>query len=523
MALTHNFFGIETTTTPEWTVSNGMVAKVVDAAGAQRIRVALGGKLEIQGSAGANIFTLEGVRQADCYIYRAGSTAIIFHNGVEIFRDTMTADSQSIVFGGDSSNTQILTSSGGFKLGSTTLVALETTAPVFASAAVHGANLVMSYTEANVLDPTHIPDVGAFNVMVNGSANAVTAVVVNGSAKTVTLTLTSAVVAGQSVTVAYTDPTAGNDANAIQDAAGNDAASLAPITLDTVAPTLILSSPLDNAINVNATAPIVLTFSENVVPISGGIIYISKSPDDPNMYMIPVTDSQVVINGSIVTITPTTPLTKGTTYNVQINPGVLEDSSGNDFAGITTVQSLNFSTLDNINHVVTMNATQSDDYLTNGVAFGFGTAITVTGSGAVLASQAGTIHNLGGTDISLNASDNLVSLSVLRAEETLVYGGVSFDHSDVITVSGITPIALAPSLINLGGNSITLDVNIDTSASVAMNASTAINVTAGHWFFNAVNDNLTYWDSANSTSHTIALTGVIDVTVTGAGVITMTL
>ncbi|WP_010109464.1 SwmB domain-containing protein, partial [Verminephrobacter aporrectodeae] len=56
---------------------------------------------------------------------------------------------------------------------------------------------------------------------------AVTNVTVDARAKTVTLTLTTAVTHGQTVTVAYADPTTDNDANAIQDAAGNDAASFA--------------------------------------------------------------------------------------------------------------------------------------------------------------------------------------------------------------------------------------------------------------------------------------------------------
>ncbi|MCW8209682.1 hypothetical protein D8B24_22375, partial [Verminephrobacter aporrectodeae subsp. tuberculatae] len=62
-----------------------------------------------------------------------------------------------------------------------------------------------------------------------------------------TLTLSTAVSHGQSVTVAYADPTTGNDANAIQDAAGNDAASFAatevtnntPAPADTTPPQLI--------------------------------------------------------------------------------------------------------------------------------------------------------------------------------------------------------------------------------------------------------------------------------------------
>jgi hypothetical protein len=103
---------------------------------------------------------------------------------------------------------------------------VETTRPAFASANASGTTLVMTYTDASNLDATNVPAVGAFAVTTGGSPNAVTAVVVNAVAKTVTLTLTNAISFGLAVTVAYTDPTAGNDVNAIQDASGNDAASL---------------------------------------------------------------------------------------------------------------------------------------------------------------------------------------------------------------------------------------------------------------------------------------------------------
>ncbi|MFW1914611.1 SwmB domain-containing protein, partial [Acinetobacter sp. ULE_I064] len=52
----------------------------------------------------------------------------------------------------------------------------------------------------------------------------------NGSS--VVLTLGTAVTAGQAVEVGYTDPTTGNDPNAIQDVAGNDAATLPATTVD---------------------------------------------------------------------------------------------------------------------------------------------------------------------------------------------------------------------------------------------------------------------------------------------------
>ncbi|MCW8176393.1 Ig-like domain-containing protein [Verminephrobacter aporrectodeae] len=104
---------------------------------------------------------------------------------------------------------------------------VDTRAPVFASATVNGAQLVLSYTEGLSLDAGHVAANGAFAVLVNNTANAVTRVSVEPQAKTVTLTLSTAVTPGQSVSVAYQDPTAGDDANAIQDTAGNDAASFA--------------------------------------------------------------------------------------------------------------------------------------------------------------------------------------------------------------------------------------------------------------------------------------------------------
>ncbi|MDZ7862901.1 Ig-like domain-containing protein [Acidovorax sp.] len=117
-------------------------------------------------------------------------------------------------------------------------VTIDPTAPVLASATVNGSTLVLTYTDAGTLDAVNAAAPGAFTVMVGVVPNVVTGAVVNAAAKTVTLTLTTAVTNGQVVTVAYADPTGGNDASAIQDAAGNDAATLAAtaVTNNTAAP-----------------------------------------------------------------------------------------------------------------------------------------------------------------------------------------------------------------------------------------------------------------------------------------------
>ena len=104
-----------------------------------------------------------------------------------------------------------------------TIVPLDSTAPSFSSAATStdGTKVILTYDEA--LSSTTAA-ASTFAVTTAGAANSVTAVAISGS--TVELTLTNTVKNDQAVTVAYTDPSASNDTNAIQDAAGNDVVSL---------------------------------------------------------------------------------------------------------------------------------------------------------------------------------------------------------------------------------------------------------------------------------------------------------
>ena len=94
-----------------------------------------------------------------------------------------------------------------------------------AATAADGTKVVLTYDET--LSSTTAAT-SAFTVHVS-TANATSTPSVSAAAASGTelsLTLGSAVKAGQVVTVDYADPTTANDANAVQDAAGNDAASL---------------------------------------------------------------------------------------------------------------------------------------------------------------------------------------------------------------------------------------------------------------------------------------------------------
>ena len=105
--------------------------------------------------------------------------------------------------------------------------AADTTPPGAPTIAVSGTTVTLTYNETlGSLTAEQLNTLrSSFAVQVNGVGNAVTAVAV--ADRTVTLTLTSAVPQGANVQIAYTDPTAGNDAVAVQDAAGNDAGSFA--------------------------------------------------------------------------------------------------------------------------------------------------------------------------------------------------------------------------------------------------------------------------------------------------------
>ena len=89
-----------------------------------------------------------------------------------------------------------------------------------------GTTITLTFDEP--LSATTAP-VGAFTVMVSGMERTVSAVAIDDD--DVNLTLGSAVGMMDTITVAYADPTGDNDANAVQDAAGNDSETFAAQTV----------------------------------------------------------------------------------------------------------------------------------------------------------------------------------------------------------------------------------------------------------------------------------------------------
>lgn len=138
-------------------------------------------------------------------------------------------------------------------------------------------------------------------------------------------------------------------AGLLKDTSGNNAPALSnsAITsfttagvIDTTAPTLLATSPLNNVAGVTSSR-ILLNFSEPVVAGLGSIV-ISNGTDTRT---INVTDTaQVTFSGSTANINPNADFLRGSTYNVQLASGVIKDSSGNPFAGILNATTLSFNT-----------------------------------------------------------------------------------------------------------------------------------------------------------------------------------
>jgi VCBS repeat-containing protein len=104
-------------------------------------------------------------------------------------------------------------------------VAVDRTSPTYVMGTLSGNTLILYFSEATSLNAVNKPDRLAFTVTAGNTAVGIAALAVNATAKTVTLTLETALSSVTGLTVAYADPTAGNDTAALQDIAGNDAAS----------------------------------------------------------------------------------------------------------------------------------------------------------------------------------------------------------------------------------------------------------------------------------------------------------
>ncbi len=128
---------------------------------------------------------------------------------------------------------------------------------------------------------------------------------------------------------------------------------------DLTAPSLTGSTPVDNEPAFNGGSNIVLNFDENVQTGLGNIT-LTDTTDGSSTTVIPIGDAQVTIAGMNVTINPTGVLDLSTDYDLTIPSGVIEDTSGNDFAGIASGE-LNFTTSNDVTPPMLTGTTPNDN------------------------------------------------------------------------------------------------------------------------------------------------------------------
>ena len=167
----------------------------------------------------------------------------------------------------------------------------ETTPPTLVDSFTDPTGAEIHFQMSEDLDLSNLPPASAFMATVDGSDVTVTAVGRGGAGflnDTVKITVSPVVRQGQAVVAAYADPTAGDDANAIQDVFGNDAASFttgsggvpavnnqSTESMQREAPTITgspaLGDPGSDGWTPGQAAEVTLTFSEAVtVDTTGG-------------------------------------------------------------------------------------------------------------------------------------------------------------------------------------------------------------------------------------------------------------
>jgi autotransporter-associated beta strand protein len=118
-------------------------------------------------------------------------------------------------------------------------------------------------------------------------------------------------------------------------------ASVTTEALNIAPPTILSRTPLGTALS----APVrpVALFSRPIIPRSGNVTI--RNLTDNTQLAIPITNSQIVISGSTLTINPTVNLLASKNYAIRIDATAISDRQENFFSGIANDTTWSFSTL----------------------------------------------------------------------------------------------------------------------------------------------------------------------------------
>jgi methionine-rich copper-binding protein CopC len=238
--------------------------------------------------------------------------------------------------------------------------------------------------------------------------------------------------------------------------------SLLAQAVDTAGPTLISASPADNSDGVAVGTALVLTFSEPISAGSGDIVL--HNANGTVARRISITNiNQVTIGTSSLTIDPGADLAAGTSYYVNMAPGVVTDQNGNPFAGITGATALNFTTLSDTDTSAprVVGSSPADN------------ALTVAPGANVVLTFSETVRSAGAAGL-----DDIV----LRNSDGSVWRAIEVSDVSQVSVSGTT-VTINPSIDFTPGRSYYLNIAAGAFSDVAGNAfggitsATALNFT----------------------------------------------
>ncbi|MCW8223241.1 SwmB domain-containing protein, partial [Verminephrobacter eiseniae] len=317
----------------------------------------------------------------------------------------------------------------------------DTTSPVLITTGtsapkVNGTQLVLSYTEANSLDPAALTGNAGFTVTsVTGTPITVNSASVNAANKTITLTLSRPVDNLEQVSVSYTKPTTGN---VVQDAAGNDAANFTDQTVntetpDTTPPALITTGTAAPKVN---GRELVLSYTEanslDPAALTGnaGFTVTSTSPGST-----PITVNSASVNAAnkTITLTLSRPVENleqvSVSYTKPTTGNVVQDAAGNDAANFTG-QAVNNETPDTTPPALITTGTSAPKVNGTQLVLSYTEANSL--DPATLTGNAGfTVTSVTGTPItvnsaSVNAANKTITLTLSRAVENLEPVSVSY-------------------------------------------------------------------------------------------------
>ncbi|MDC9721384.1 MAG: Ig-like domain-containing protein [Urechidicola sp.] len=128
------------------------------------------------------------------------------------------------------------------------------------------------------------------------------------------------------------------DGNGYAGLSGNAAWNFTTINSDVTAPSPVTFSPTDNANDVSISNNLVLTFDEDI-QISGGRAVLKNFITNVEI------GSSSSASGNQLIINPTSDLTENTQYYIEIANGIIQDLTGNGYAGFSGNSTWNFTTV----------------------------------------------------------------------------------------------------------------------------------------------------------------------------------